>query len=279
MKKTFTPLTSLLCLALAATAHPNNPQKIKRAAKQAMLRMPKHQRGMFAPVLASARPAHVIWGALEELTVKPRCQVAFDLETLGTSPDSKILSVGAVAVCEGTGQRRRFYSICNANAQPGRTVSRSTLDWWSKQSDAARAAFDEAYKQEAPMLVNVLNDLTQWVGDLGLTHDVFVHGNGANFDVAMLEHAYKQVSDFVPWNFRHVRDMRTLRDICLRLGLEPAIKASVQRVGVHHNALDDAEYQANIVIESLRQLDILKQFIDESEAFADPSAAQGAAVV
>ena len=88
--------------------------------------------------------------------------------------------------------------------------------------------------------------------------------------------ASKQVSDFVPWNFRHVRDMRTLRDICLRLGLEPAIKASVQRVGVHHNALDDAEYQANIVIESLRQLDILKQFIDESEAFADPSAAQGA---
>lgn len=195
---------------------------------------------------------------------RPRAQVALDLETLGTSPDSAILAVGAVAVCEETGQRRKFYSICNANAQPGRTVSQSTLNWWSQQSDAARVAFDEAHKQEAPMLATVLNDLTQWIGDLGLTHDVFVYGNGANFDVAMLEHAYKQISDFVPWNFRHVRDMRTLYDITLRLGLD----IDVPRDGTHHNALDDAEFQANVIMESLRQITITRQFIEESEAFA-----------
>jgi hypothetical protein len=174
-----------------------------------------------------------------------------------------ILAIGAVAVCEETGQRRKFYSICNANAQPDRTVSRSTLDWWSQQSDAARVAFDEAHKQEAPILANVLDQLTHWIGDLGLTHDVFVWGNGANFDVAMLEHAYKQISDFVPWNFRHVRDMRTLYDITLRLQLD----TDVPRNGTHHNALDDAEFQANVIMESLRQITITQQFIEESDAF------------
>lgn len=192
----------------------------------------------------------------------PRCHVAIDLETLGTSPDSVILAIGAVAICAETGEKAHFYSICNANAQPGRTVNRSTLNWWSQQSAEARAAFDLAHEQEAPLLTDVLADLTAWLGDLGKTHDVFPWGNGAAFDIAMLEHAYKQISDFVPWNFRKSRDMRTLRDVCLLLGLEPQIKQSAQRNGVHHNALDDADYQARIVIESMRLLQHTANTID-----------------
>lgn len=256
-----------VALALAAQIH-RTDKAIHQTAKRLYRLADSYGRAHLDLVRFSKHPLTVIQLFLKELPMsRPRAQVALDLETLGTSPDSAILAVGAVAVCEETGQTRKFYSICNANAQPGRTVSQSTLNWWSQQSDAARVAFDEAHKQEAPILANVLDQLTHWIGELGLTHDVYVYGNGANFDIAMLEHAYKQISDFVPWNFRNVRDMRTLRDICLRLGLEPAIKASVQRVGVHHNALDDAEYQANIVIESLRQIEILKQFLDESEAF------------
>lgn len=202
---------------------------------------------------------------------RPRAQVALDLETLGTSPDSVILAIGAVAVCEGAGHRRKFYSICNVNAQPGRTISQSTLNWWSGQSDAARVAFDEAHKQEAPMLATVLEQLTHWIGELGLTHDVYVWGNGASFDVAMLEHAYKQSSDFVPWDFRKTRDMRTLYDITLRLGMD--IKGNTTRVGTHHNALDDAEFQANVIMESLRQITITQQFIEESESLFTESEA------
>lgn len=185
----------------------------------------------------------------------PRCHVAIDLETLGTSPDSVILAIGAVAICAETGEKARFYSICNANAQPGRTVSRSTLDWWSQQSAEARVAFDLAHKQEAPLLANVLADLTEWLGQLGKTHTVYVFGNGADFDNALLNHAYQQISDFVPWNFRNNRDMRTLRDVCLLLGLEPQIKQRVQRAGIHHNALDDADYQARIVVASYQALE------------------------
>jgi len=196
----------------------------------------------------------------------PRCHVAIDLETLGTSPDSVILAIGAVAICAETGEKVSFYSICNANAQPGRTVSRSTLDWWSQQSAEARVAFDLAHKQEAPLLANVLVELTDWLGALGKTHDVYPWGNGANFDIAMLEHAYKQISDFVPWNFRKVRDMRTLYDITSIFQLGDAIHTAVQREGVHHNALDDADYQARIVVESMRLLQNIANTIDWAEA-------------
>jgi hypothetical protein len=192
---------------------------------------------------------------------KPRCQVPIDLETLGTSPDSVILSIGAVAVCAETGQTLKFYSGCSIESQAHRTISQSTLKWWEDQSPEARKALDYAKSDECPTLAEALNELTIWLGQLGMTHDVYPWGNGSDFDIAMLNHAYKQISDFVPWNFRSSRDMRTLYDITLRFGMD--IRASTQRVGTHHNALDDAQFQANVVMESLRQIDLAAKFLRE----------------
>lgn len=199
---------------------------------------------------------------------KPKAQVAIDLETLGTKADSVILSIGAVAICEQTGDRRKFYGACSVASQPERTQSPSTLAWWSQQSAAAREAFDFAHGPDCPSLTDTLQRLTAWIGQIGETHDVYVWGNGANFDLAMLEHAYKGLSDFVPWNFRHTRDMRTLYDITLRFGLD--IRGNVARVGTHHNALDDAEFQANVIIESLRQIEQLAAFAREHGFQATP---------
>ena len=188
---------------------------------------------------------------------KPRAEVAIDLETLSTSPAAVLLSIGAVAVCAATGQTIKFYAATSVASQPDRKTDASTLDWWSKQSAEARVAFDYAHSDDCPPLTNALTQLTNWLGKLGETHDVYVYGNGADFDIGILNHAYKEISNFVPWDFRKVRDMRTLRDICLRLGLEDQIKASVPRVGVAHNALDDAQFQSDIIMASLRQLEAI----------------------
>ena len=220
-----------------------------------MLRMPKHQRGMFAPVLASTRPAHVIWGALEELTVKPRCHLVIDLETLATTPNAKILSIGAVAVCAETGSEVKFYAVTSTHSQHDSHVSHSTAQWWGQQSGEARQVLDLAESAEAKTIDQVLAEFTDWVGELGKTHTVYPWGNGATFDVSILEYAFHKYGGAAPWNFRNTRDMRTLRDVCLMLGLEPKIKEQVQRVGTHHNALDDAQYQARIVTTSLKALE------------------------
>lgn len=186
---------------------------------------------------------------------RPNAHVAIDLETLSTSPAAVILSIGAVAVCEESGQQRQFYAACSVASQQDRKTDASTIDWWSKQTADAREAFDFARSEDCPTLADGLRRLTEWIGQLGETHEVHVWGNGANFDIAILEHAYKELSPFVPWNFRKVRDMRTLYDITLRFGLD--IKANTARVGTHHNALGDAQFQADVVIESLRQIQAL----------------------
>lgn len=184
---------------------------------------------------------------------KPRAQVAIDLETLSTSPAAVMLSIGAVAVCESTGTRLQFYAATSVDSQPGRKTDASTLIWWDKQSTEARKALDYAHSEDCPPLSQSLDQLTDWLGKLGETHDVYVWGNGADFDIGILNHAYKEISNFVPWDFRKVRDMRTLYDLTLRFGLT----ISVPRVGTHHNALDDAQFQADVVMESLRQLEAI----------------------
>ena len=184
---------------------------------------------------------------------KPKAHVAIDLETLSTSPAAVMLSIGAVAVCESTGTRLQFYAATSVDSQPGRKTDASTLIWWDKQSTEARKALDYAHSEDCPPLSQALDQLTDWLGKLGETHDVYVWGNGADFDIGILSHAYKEISNFVPWDFRKVRDMRTLYDLTLRFGLT----ISVPRVGTHHNALDDAQFQADVVMESLRQLEAI----------------------
>lgn len=201
-----------------------------------------------------------------------KIHVAIDLETLSTSPAAVVLAVGAVAMVEDGDILADFYSVCSiASQRETRQIDKPTLDWWEKQSSDARTVLEQANEPNSPTLDSVLDELTKWIGQLGETHEVIVHGNGAAFDIAILEHAYKKVSPFVPWNFRNVRDMRTLRDICLRLGLEPQIKKAAPRTGTHHNALDDAHFQARIVIESLKAI--------ETYHAAHTSTAQAAPVV
>lgn len=185
----------------------------------------------------------------------PKVHVAIDLETLSTSPAAVILAIGAVAMAEDGDTLADFYSVCSIASQQDRQIDKSTLDWWERQAADARSVLDHANEPSSPSIDDALGELTRWLGDLGEHFNIFVHGNGAAFDIAILEHAYKQRSPFVPWNFRNVRDMRTLRDICLRLGLEPKIKEAAPRTGTHHNALDDARFQARIVIESLKAIE------------------------
>jgi DNA polymerase III alpha subunit (gram-positive type) len=189
-----------------------------------------------------------------------RCHIAIDLETLSTSPAAVVLAIGAVAVCETTGETVSFYTVCSVDSQESRQIDQSTLHWWEQQSAEARLVLDQANDPTIAIhLDDALAELSAWVGKLGETHEVFVWGNGANFDVAILEHAYKNISPFVPWAFRNVRDMRTLRDIALRLGLGPQIENSTVRTGTHHNALDDAQFQANVVMASLKVINSLTE--------------------
>lgn len=164
--------------------------------------------------------------------------VMIDLETMGKTPESAIVSIGAVVFDPRTGKIGKEYSGMTFYAEldwdfQDRLIDPDTEAWWKKQSEQAREALHGIDDLE-----DVLKGLAVW-----LPRDAKVWGNGSIFDIAMLEHAYRELDIPVPWKFWNVRDCRTIKDLyeSSRGGWNGKIG------GEAHNSLQDALYQAQYI--------------------------------
>jgi hypothetical protein len=160
-----------------------------------------------------------------------------DLETMGLRDNSVIVSIGVVEFDE-TQTGRLFYQNVSIEscASAGLVTDQSTVDWWAKQDEAARAA----WQKEPVDLLTALTELNRYLelatGGLG---SVRLWGNGAGFDNVLLKNAYQAVGADEPWKYYHNRCYRTMAGVFkLTEDETPA------RVGTYHNALDDAMTQA-----------------------------------
>jgi hypothetical protein len=126
--------------------------------------------------------------------------VMLDLETLGTRPGCAILSIGAVAFDRHTGALGpEFYMVVNRKSceAKGLTQDQSTLDWWSRQSAEAKKVLAEA--ENAPNgLGGALVQFTAYLQKFG-KRDLFVWGNGADFDQPIITACYASVAPCVHW--------------------------------------------------------------------------------
>lgn len=170
--------------------------------------------------------------------------IMVDLETLSTKPNALIVSIGAVKFSVQQGVYDKFYIPCyvrpddilyNAGhtTAEGFDISISTLQWWDDQSDDVRAVL------AAPSAVAIDSALTafsEWVLAGDTIKNIRLWGNGASFDNVILAEAYRLCNLERPWMFWNDRCYRTVK------ALKPDIPAI--RVGMHHNALDDAITQA-----------------------------------
>lgn len=164
-----------------------------------------------------------------------------DLETLATTADAVIMSIGAVRFdMDGTVYPATFYASVSvdSNLERGRKISESTLIWWMGQSPEAQRVFNEP---KTP-LASALQELAEWVERGGTPVEIW--SNGASFDIPMLEHAYTQHDLAVPWPHWASRCVRTYKN----LPGANDIVAGIKIVGTAHNALDDAIHQARQVI-------------------------------
>lgn len=156
-----------------------------------------------------------------------------DLETGDNCPTAAIVSIGAV-VFSPSGVGRSFYRAVDINTSVGigLTVSADTMAWWGRQSAEAREVFTDPAR--APVQ-RALDEFAAFLSDLP---DVKVWGNGASFDNAILQVAYRLCGLPLPWKFWNDRCYRTASaDLPRRT-----------QSGTHHNALDDAVSQANHLI-------------------------------
>lgn len=164
-----------------------------------------------------------------------------DLETLDTSPTAVIVSIGAVKFNKDGSIGKSFYDVIDRSEQvaKGRTINPQTLDWWFKQSEEARSVFKITPCTSVKLSLEAFSIYASETGE-----QVNMWGNGADFDCVLLGSLYETFGLKKPWSYSNNRCFRTLKNICIAKDSH----AMPQREGTHHNALDDAVYQAKCAI-------------------------------
>lgn len=178
-------------------------------------------------------------------------EATVDLETLGTTPDSVILTVGAVKFKPNKiGEiYDKFYVKLDIDFQMeqlGRVVNDDTLDWWSKQNPAVREdALSESDRISCEEFVREFNRYC--VGVDGFW------AQGAAFDFILLEDLYRNMGEPFPINYYQLRDSRTLFKF---FNYDPRKQINSSQRKAHHNALDDAESQSIALQQLYQEFDI-----------------------
>ena len=174
-----------------------------------------------------------------------------DLETLGLNYDAPIISIGAVFFDLQTSTLgAEFYIVIDVASSAEKTViDADTVKWWMRQSSEAQSIFNDP---AAVSLNTGLQSFSAFIhNNCESPKKLRVWGNGCTFDNVLLREAYKANRQAVPWSSFYDRDVRTMVNLAEVLTSQN-VKDLVKREGTHHNALDDAKYQAQYVCEAYK---------------------------
>ena len=156
-----------------------------------------------------------------------------DIETLATTPDAVVMSVGVVKFDPHTGtpyNKTLWRPDIDEQTERDRHVSESTLEWWAKQPDHIQ---EDAFSDEGRIPVTeFMKELNRYC--VGMEK---IWCQGPQFDMLILENLYIQYGHHFGWQFWQVMDCRTLFQL---MPVDPR-KAIQQDL---HSADADAYYQA-----------------------------------
>lgn len=165
--------------------------------------------------------------------------IMLDIETMGTSSNAAIMSIGACYFNPATGEIGDTFHEqvdISSNGQ----IDASTVIWWMDQDDEARSKFKNNGK--AGHINAVLAEFADFVKP-----NCQVWGNGIAFDNVIIRTACEHPSfpRGAPWKFWNDRDVRTMVELGKVIGIDP--KRDFPFEGVKHDALADAIHQAKYV--------------------------------
>lgn len=157
--------------------------------------------------------------------------IMIDLETLGTKPNSAILSIGAVYFDkDGLGEEFYINVDLETSMENGFDIDASTVYWWLGQSQEAGKALSQ-YKTSVQVAINRIHYF--------IHPECKVWANSPSFDLVMLKNHFDKFSYETPWKFWNEMDFRTF---------VAATSAERVKPTVAHNALEDAKAQAQTII-------------------------------
>ena len=159
-----------------------------------------------------------------------------DIETTGTDPGCKVLTIGAFGF-DKDGQQVHFYKRLDRLKliEEGFKDDVKTMKWWTEKD---KAAFDEAYNGNDDPAEAIADFKTLLYGNFKMgRYDGFeVWCNGLDFDFPILKAFFKHYGFDFPWKFWDQYDYRTIKNIFVD------IKNYEHNEGAH-NALEDAKAQ------------------------------------
>ena len=166
-------------------------------------------------------------------------EVMIDIETLGTKADSVVLSIGIYGNLNGKEFSVHKFLDAQEQIDKGRSITKSTLDFWMTQNDEARKIFSSKGESCRKALMEVSELLMPYSSNLK------PYGNGASFDITIMENIFNTFNVPIPWKFWNVRCYRTIKSLS---------SVELIREGVHHTALDDAKTQYNHLVQILKEM-------------------------
>ena len=152
--------------------------------------------------------------------------VVLDLETLGTTSDSAVLSIGAVALVE---PREDFYVVID---KPSGAVDAGTVLWWLRQHEAVRGAVQSGQPEVSALLL-----FADWLA-LRRGEGTLRLWGSEDFDTVILGNAYGRNGMERPWHYQEPRGLRTLFEF---RGID---EDAIPWEGTEHIAIDCARHAA-----------------------------------
>lgn len=176
-----------------------------------------------------------------------------DIETAGTTARAPVIDIGCVAIRDGALVASHRYQI---NIIEYDTRYRGQfdvdlqcmVDFWSNQPVTTRnnvfggLNVGRSWSQHSTISV-ALHNLSLFLDSQ--TNKKHIWAKPPQFDLVILRHAYQVVGLTPAWHFREERCFRTLLDE--NKHLVPDLE-NFPSVGMEHNALDDALYQAKLFL-------------------------------
>lgn len=178
-----------------------------------------------------------------------RIDIMTDIETLGTSADSTIFQISAIAFDIMTGKHvSTFNQIADIEKNDFLTVSGSTLKWWLNTN---KELLTELLNSGTSSSDELLESFHEWLMDIKSDeNDLYLWGNGILFDNKMIQSQFESNGLDYPIYYKNDRDVRTIVDLAsAKLGItEKELKDRFNDdLLVEHNALDDVKYQIRLV--------------------------------
>lgn len=156
-----------------------------------------------------------------------------DIETLGNSSNSVLLSIGAVMFDIETGETGQQFRVDidpESCVKSGLHMDVGTVMWWLGQPKESQ---DSVVKSGGAPLNEAVRQFSNFISN---NSPDGIWGNGVRFDLGIIENACHAIGVKTPWPFWTERDVRTL------VSFAPDIKGAIIN-DLHHDPISDCLYQ------------------------------------